>query len=151
MNIRRAAARAAVLAALALSACFSGGQGERYQTMRDALARAEARSRAEASDSLDGTSELSREGLVTSVLERNPSLDAARAAARAALARWPQETALPDPRFGYLARPRSFSSDEVDPANDFMLEQSLPFPGKLGLRGERALAEAEAAQDEVTA
>ncbi len=148
MTFRRAAV--AALFALVLAACFGGGQGERYQAMRDSLARERPRAGEAADDSLRGTSELTRDALVASVLARNPGLDAARATARAALARWPQETALPDPTFGYAARPRSFGSDEVDPASDFTLEQAIPFPGKLGLRGERALAEAEAAQGELS-
>jgi hypothetical protein len=53
--------------------------------------------------------------------------------------------------FGYSARPWSFGSSQVDPANDFSLSQALPFPGKLALRGERALAEADAAGSGVDA
>ena len=83
------------------------------------------------------------------MLERNPGLEAARASWQAALARYPQETALSDPTFGYSVRPRSFGSDEVDPANDFMLSQDLPFPGKRALRGDRALAEADVAANEL--
>ena len=74
---------------------------------------------------------------------------AARYAWRAALARYPQVTALEDPMFGYSLRPRSIGSDELDTANDFAVSQAIPFPGKLGLRGERALAEAESAQSDV--
>src|SRR5262249_7530236 len=110
------------------------------------LDRAPARADEAEGDALGDARELSRGALVASVLARNPTIEAARAAWRAALARYPQATALPDPTFSYAARPRSFGSGEVAPANDFMLSQPIPFPGKLGLRGERALDEAEAAQ-----
>jgi outer membrane protein TolC len=68
---------------------------------------------------------------------------------RAALARYPQVTALDDPMFSYDLRPRSIGSDEVDTANDFGVSQAIPFPGKLALRGKAALAEAESAQNDV--
>jgi outer membrane protein, heavy metal efflux system len=148
MEFRRAAARAAAVTALLLAACGTT-QGERYQSMRQQLDRASATAIEPEQDSLRGVTELSRGSLVASVLARNPTIDAARSAWRAALARYPQATALPDPSFSYAARPRSFSSDQVDPANDFMLSQPLPFPGKLGLRGERALDEADAAESEL--
>jgi outer membrane protein, heavy metal efflux system len=148
MEFRRAAACAVAVLALALAACGTT-QGERYQSMRQQLDRAPRRADEAGVDSLRSASELSRDALVATVLARNPTIDAARSAWRAALARYPQATALPDPTFSYGARPRSFGSDQVDPANDFALSQPLPFPGKLGLRGERALDEAEAAQSEL--
>ena len=148
MTFRRAAARAAAVSALALAACGTT-QGERYQSMREQIDRAPARADETGDDSLRGASELSRGALVASVLARNPTIDAARSAWRAALARYPQATALADPTFSYATRPRSYGSDQVDPANDVALSQALPFPGKLGLRGERALDEAEAAESEL--
>jgi outer membrane protein, heavy metal efflux system len=148
MKTNAAAAGVAAVLVLAVTGCLSGGQGDRYRSMQQALARAQAESVSDAPDPFAGESELTRDALLRSVVERNPTLAASRAAWQASLARYPQETALPDPRFGYAARPRSFNSDEVDPGNDFSLSQSFPFPGKLGLRGERALAEADAARSE---
>jgi outer membrane protein TolC len=125
---------------------------ERYYAQRADLAR-EQTSAADAaeSDPLAGATLLSRRDLVSRVLARNPDIEAARAAWQAALARYPQEVSLPDPSFGYGLRPRSFSSSEVDPAQDFELSQPLPFPGKLGLRGDMALAFADAAGQGVAA
>ncbi len=143
-------ARAVAVLSLALGACASSGQSERYDAMRVQLARARAESAPSADvDPLASTAELSRSALVAAVLERNPGVELARASWQAALARYPQETALSDPIFGYSVRPRSFGSDEVEHANDFMLSQDLPFPGKLALRGERALAEADVAANEL--
>jgi outer membrane protein TolC len=96
-----------------------------------------------------GATELARNELVRQVLERNPTARASRDAWRAALARYPQVTALDDPMFSYDLRPRSIGSDEVHTANDFGVSQAIPFPGKLALRGKAALAEAESAQSDV--
>ena len=88
---------------------------------------------------------LDRTELVQEVLQRNPTLRAARHAWRAALERYPQVTSLDDPILGLGAAPRSFGSSKVDDAPKFDLSQKLPFPGKLMLRGEVALAKADAA------
>jgi outer membrane protein, heavy metal efflux system len=146
----RCAAVAASLACL-LGGCLSSGQSDRYQSMRQELERAQSAAASADVDPLAGASELDREKLLVSVLARNPSIAAARAAWQAALARYPQDTALPDPMFSYAARPASFGSNEVNAGNDFDLAQSFPFPGKLTLRGERALDQADAAQAEFEA
>jgi len=93
----------------------------------------------------EGVPVLERRALVQRVLERNPNLRAARQAWRAALARFPQVTSLDDPMLGAGIAPRSIGSSRVDSAPRFVLSQKLPFPGKLRLRGEVALGEAEAA------
>jgi cobalt-zinc-cadmium efflux system outer membrane protein len=149
MYARLGRARVALALALALSACATR-QSEHYDALRARLETAPP-ARAGGDDPFAGSAELTRAGLVELVLARNPDVATATAAARAALARYPQETALADPMFGYAARPASFSSSEVDPANDFELSQAVPFPGKLALRGERALAEADAAATDVDA
>lgn len=95
-------------------------------------------------DPFAGAATLERDALVREVLRRNPTLDASRAAWRAALAREPQERALPDPMLEYAVGPWSFGKAMYDDAHMVELRQPLPFPGKLALRGEIALAEAEA-------
>jgi outer membrane protein TolC len=142
---------AAATALAVCAACAGPTQRERYHAGREAARAQSSPAAAEERDPFPRASVVSRRALVTSVLERNPDLEAARATWEAALARYPQEIALPDPSFGYVARPRSFSSDEVNPAHDFELSQAFPFPGKLGLRGEMALAEADAAGESVAA
>src|SRR5262245_18793898 len=101
---------------LVLSACAS--QSQQYDALRARL-ESPPDPRAEVDDPLAGRDELTRSELVALALARNPGVAAANEAARAALARWPQERALPDPMFGYAVRPASFDSDEVDPAQDF--------------------------------
>jgi len=148
MEATSALARAAALAPLALAACMSSGT-QQYAAQREALEHAEPGGITQADDPFAGAERLSREVLISAVLARNPGLGAARAAWQAALARYPQETALDDPTLSYAARPRSFGSNEVDAANDFALSQHFFFPGKRALRGESALAGAEAAQGEL--
>jgi cobalt-zinc-cadmium efflux system outer membrane protein len=92
-----------------------------------------------------GRTSLERRALVEAVLARNPNLEVARQAWRAALARYPQATGLDDPMLGFGVAPLSFGSSRVDPGPRVDVSQRLPFPGKRRLRGEAALAEAEAA------
>lgn len=95
--------------------------------------------------------ELSVDALVQQVLARNPSLEQMEATWRAASARYPQVTSLEDPMFGATIGPGTFSPDDrgVEFAYRFEVSQKLPFPGKLQLRGENALAEANAAGRDV--
>ncbi len=89
--------------------------------------------------------ELSVESLIRQVLARNPSLEQMTAAWQAVSARYPQVTSLDDPMLSLTLGPATFGSNTVNPAYRVMIEQKLPFPGKLGLRGQVAQAEANAA------
>lgn len=93
--------------------------------------------------------ELSVDALVQQVLARNPSLAHMTAAWQAASARYPQVTSLDDPMFGVTIGPASFGSNMVNPAYRLEISQRYPWPGKLGLRGQNAVAEAAAAGNEV--
>ncbi len=90
--------------------------------------------------------QLEREHLIGAVLERNPGLEAARQAWRAALERYPQAVSLGDPMVGYGLAPLSLGSRDVRYGQEARFGQLVPFPGKLKLRGQVAQAEAEAAQ-----
>jgi outer membrane protein TolC len=91
--------------------------------------------------------ELMVEELIEQVLARNPSLSQMIAAWQAASARYPQVTSLEDPMFGATVGPGTIAPDDsaVEFAYRVEISQKLPFPGKLSLRGENALAEANAA------
>jgi outer membrane protein TolC len=102
-------------------------------------------------DPFAGHATLERGPLVAAVLARNPSIAAARWAWRAALARHPQETALDDPMLGYELAPLSIGESDMDTGQRVELSQAFPFPGKRALRGEVALAEAEAAASDFAA
>jgi outer membrane protein TolC len=141
----RGPARALAALASAALACAGPGLAARHRALDDAWRRAGPAPSALAEEPFPAAPFLDRSALVAEVLRRNPSLEAARWAWRAALARYPQETSLDDPMLGYGLAPASFGSRDVDGSHRFELSQALPFPGKLGLRGEIALAEAEAA------
>jgi outer membrane protein TolC len=95
--------------------------------------------------------ELSVDALIEQVLSRNPSLAQMAAAQEAAAARYPQVTSLEDPMFAGTIGPGTISPDDrsVEFASRLEISQKLPFPGKLQLRGENALAEASAAGRDV--
>ncbi len=78
---------------------------------------------------------------------RNPTLAAARASWQAAVERYPQVTAFKDPTFGYALAPGSIDSDESIYGQKIEVAQRIPWPGKLALRGEAALDDAQAAGD----
>jgi outer membrane protein TolC len=94
---------------------------------------------------------LNVDALIQQVLARNPSLSQMVAAWQAASARYPQVTSLEDPTFAATVGPGTIAPDDSSVEFAYRLEvsQKLPFPGKLRLRGENALAEASAAGQDV--
>jgi outer membrane protein TolC len=100
-------------------------------------------------DPFAGVAVLERRALIDAVLARNPDLDAARAAWRRALARVPQESALEDPVLSYSIAPWSIAGD-APLGQRIEIEQKLPITNRRALAGEVALAEADAARDDVT-
>jgi outer membrane protein TolC len=98
-----------------------------------------------------GADELSVEALIETVLARNPTLAQMVAAWQAASARFPQVTSLEDPVFAATVGPGTIAPDDpgVEFAYRLEISQKLPFPGKLKLRGDNALAEASAAGRDV--
>lgn len=137
--------KAPVLALVATAAC-SAAAPTRYTTLLQDWRSSQPEVRVPDSAPLFGGAPfLERRELIRLVLERNPTLRAARFAWRAAVERYPQVIALEDPMLGAGVAPRSIGSSSVDDAPKLDLSQRLPFPGKLRLRGEVALAEAEAA------
>jgi outer membrane protein TolC len=99
---------------------------------------------------LAGVAELTAEVLVEQVLARNPALPQMVAAHQAASTRYPQVTSLEDPMFMGKIGPAAIGTNEVRD-HWYMVEvsQKLPWCGKLGLKGDSALAEASAAGHDV--
>lgn len=97
---------------------------------------------------VDGN-ELTVEDLVADVLARNPNLSQMVAAWQAASARYPQVRSFDDPMVSTMFAPSSFGSNTVESGYRIELSQKIPFPGKLKLRGQGAIAEAGAAQNDV--
>jgi outer membrane protein, heavy metal efflux system len=88
---------------------------------------------------------LDLEGVLHRVLERNPSLAAARATWTAAKASARQAGAWEDPMLDWMAAPRSFGSSRVDPAYRIGISQPLSIFGQRGLRRRMGEADARAA------
>jgi outer membrane protein TolC len=130
--IRGAASATAGLLALAASAGWS-----------------QVEPRGAAGDPFPGAERLEREALQAAVLERNPSLAAARAALDAAEARAAAAGALPDLSISYGLAPLSVGSSAVETGYEVEAMQMLPFRGRRGLRRSIAAAEAEGAAEEL--
>lgn len=97
-----------------------------------------------ADDPLAGLDRLERDVLVRAVLERNPGLEAARQAWRAAGARAAQAGALGDPMLSYSVAPLSIGSGDAGFGQELRVEQPLPYPGRRSLRRSQTQAEADA-------
>jgi outer membrane protein TolC len=91
---------------------------------------------------------LDRAAFVQAVLRRNPSLESARQAWRAALARTRQSGVLDDPMVDVDVAPLSIGSRTARFGWDAMVSQRLPWPGKLALDESAARAEADAAKSD---
>jgi outer membrane protein TolC len=142
-----------------LGGCGLRAQGQRYDAMSAELARIREASRESAPGDAGGLSltddaapeRLSRAKLVEAVLARNPSVTSAREAWRAALAAFPQATALDDPMLEYGLAPLSIGASQVDFGQMVQLGQRFSWPGKRALAGQVTLAEAEAAREDYEA
>jgi outer membrane protein TolC len=100
------------------------------------------------SDPFNGLVELPVEQLVAEVQARNPSLQAASAAWRAATERYPQVVSLDDPMFAYMIGPQGVGMDN---GGGWMVQasQKIPWAGKRALRGSAASAEADAMKGDI--
>jgi cobalt-zinc-cadmium efflux system outer membrane protein len=89
------------------------------------------------------------ESLISELLRKNPELQAARKRFEASLTRFPQESALPEPRvtLGWVSNgnPLPGTGLGVEPTSNigFQIAQELPYPGKRALKGSMARKEAE--------
>jgi outer membrane protein TolC len=131
-----------------LAGCVDSARMHQHDAMYAAVSRAVAEraqihSLDDAALVVDGA--LDRAAVVAAVLARNPDLDAARAAWRAAVAAFPSAVALEDPMASYALAPFSIGSN-VPFGQRIEIAQKLPWPGKRALRGDAALADAEAAR-----
>lgn len=105
--------------------------------------------RAQQADPFVDVAELSPTRLVELVLERNPDVASARAAAEVAAARPVQERALEDPMLTWEVAPLSVYRRDVPFGTQVRLSQKIPFPGKRGLSASEAEAEARSMRAEV--
>ncbi len=102
----------------------------------------------EPDDPFAGQAELSLDQLVTEVQARNPSLQAASDAWRAATERYPQAISLDDPMFTYMISPSGVGTDN---GGGWMVQasQKIPWAGKRALRGSVVAAEANVMQGDI--
>ncbi len=88
--------------------------------------------------------------LVHEALQRNSAVQAALHRVEALRHRVPQAKSLPDPKIsgGWMGNAAPFSVQQGDPSSYRSVQamQEIPFPGKLGLRGDIANKEAESAR-----
>lgn len=93
---------------------------------------------------------LSLSEVISEALEKNPAVQSALHAVAAQKHRIPQAKSLPDPEasVGWMGNLTPFSVQEGDPSSyrGVGVMQSLPYPGKLKLRGEVATQEVQMAQ-----
>jgi outer membrane protein TolC len=89
---------------------------------------------------------LERSAFVRAVLERNPTLEAARHGIRAALARVEQAGAFADPMIEVAIAPLSIASREAPFGFEAALSQKVPWFGKRALEKAASSAEAEGAK-----
>jgi cobalt-zinc-cadmium efflux system outer membrane protein len=147
----RACSRTSLLLAgcFAVGGCATSGQGS-YESLRseiDRTAFVSPHARAEDDRGLDGPF-LERAVFVRAVLQRNPTVDAARSAWRGAVARVRQSGSLEDPTVDLGLAPLSVGASNVPLGYSAAISQRLPWPGKLSLDAEMARAEANAAKSD---
>jgi len=86
--------------------------------------------------------------ILESIQESNPDLRASRLEADALSLRRSQVASLPDPKFGFTYQPYPLFTARGSQRTQWRLEQAIPFPGKLGLKGDIADLGAEIAKYE---
>jgi outer membrane protein TolC len=92
-----------------------------------------------------GAAQLDRRALLAEVVRRNPTLEAARLAWKAAAARPSQEAFLPNPMLSFGAAPASFAGSGLRFGQQIELSQDFTLPARRRLRAGRATAEASGA------
>jgi outer membrane protein TolC len=88
----------------------------------------------------------SLEQLIQEALEKNPAIKSTERRWRAVQQRPAQVSTLPDPKLSYTRFGSSVETRVGPQENVLMLSQSIPFPGKLGLKGKMAGQDALAAE-----
>ena len=137
-------------ALLALAGCAGAttSRSRDYDTMLGELRRAPGGGEAALAQVISAD-KLDRAALIRAVIARNPSITAMREAWRAALAEVPAAGALADPIASYEVAPLSIASSTAGFGQHVQITQKLPFPGKRGLAGDVAVADAAVARDEL--
>lgn len=131
--------------------CAGAAPQQRHRKLTEELEREPSFVPASSAEAPRPSGQLEREDFVRSVLERNPSIAAAREAWRAALAQVPQARAVPDPMLEYAFAPLSIGARNGEYGQSITVRQTLPWPGTLAFSGDVALADAEARREDYRA
>lgn len=99
----------------------------------------------------DSSAVLHLDDLLQQAAANNPSLEARRLESGALATRGRQVSALPDPSVGVSYQPRPILTARGYQRSQWRVEQTIPFPGKRGLRGEIAELGAHMATSEADA
>ena len=136
------------LISLALLTTSCSATNAQYDQMRMSFRYSNCNVDVKNSDEYVLNDPLDRSNLVGTVLTVNPSLESARQAWRAMLAKYPQVISWDDPMVSYAFAPGTIRSKKVTYGQEIDLKQKFPFPGKLCLQGKIALAEAGSAEED---
>ena len=100
----------------------------------------------EAKPQSNGPATITLDELVETALRNNPAIHGSKQAADAKHARVSAAETLPEPTISFQTMGDFFTLQKADPSSGrtYSVEQEIPFPGKLGLKGKIATAEAEA-------
>lgn len=100
-----------------------------------------------AADTAEQTDMITLDKLIKEALNRNPSIRAARLAVEGKRARVLPEQTLPDPTLSFQTMgdllPPTLQADDPSSGRTFTVQQEIPFPGKLELKGKIASTEAD--------
>jgi outer membrane protein TolC len=150
MHLRSLHVYGVALAVAALGeACASAGQSS-FDAMSHEYRRLETRARRarEPDERALRAAQLERVALIRAVLDRNPDLEAARQAWRAALARYREAGSYDDPMLTTSLAPLTIGAAHTRVGYEVAISQRLPLGGKLAARAELAVAQARAAESD---
>jgi outer membrane protein TolC len=153
MHLRRRNVYGAALAVSALGAACAGAGQSSFSAMSHEYRRFETRAqqaRAQDEGALRAP-QLDRLALIRAVLDRNPSVEAARQAWRAALARYRRADSYDDPMLMTSLAPLTLGASHARVGYEVAISQRIPLGGKLDARAELAIAEARAAESDYAA
>lgn len=151
MGVKRFAGILTAMIALFCHGCASSKADARYDYLTRDTARELAMpamttpGREYKADRFDGAGPLTLEEVIHAAIENNPSLIAIRHKVREVVEKYPQAAALDDPMMGVGLFPATVGASGSDFSYKLDFSQRIPYPGKLELKGNEAMAEAVAA------
>jgi cobalt-zinc-cadmium efflux system outer membrane protein len=132
-----------------LSSCATSGQST-YAAQSRAFRRSRSLAAVTQPDTagLFRAATLDRAGLIRAVLDRNPSLEAARMSWGAALARYRQVASYDEPTVSLGVAPLSITSSHASFGYEFGVRQPISLGGKADARAELAIAGADVREND---